>query len=804
MFTKTTALILLAASTLVQAVELRVATFNIGAHLVVPPGGGAAYFDYGIGPSGTPDHDTVRDVLDRIDADVVALQEIHGADISAGDLAVLATSLGYPHSFISPSSNTFDTSLRVGFLSRYPFLTSVSVDSPPISKELTRLFPAVKVDVPGTHRDPLLISAHLKSGETPADRFRRSVEMLRLSGHLNSQGFTGDENYVVLGDFNLSSEDERITAIPAGMPGGFLLAPDISGSVPPINYYTNPLQYFNGAPVVLLDPRQLDNSPATFKTGSVLDLLLVSPILAGRPMRTEIYNSALDSSNSAGIPKSGSPLAPGTSLTASDHYPLVVDLELDPAVPYAFTAAGETVTENFTEFPGTYDPAPWERTGGNWKGADEGSRTASGFRAYGPATDPSLGFLPGAAPGTTTATFTNQSDVFLTALQISYTAEQWRSHFGGTADSLGAELIIGGTPVPLPQLAFSAANNLATGAVPGGTSASRSMIVSGLTVAPGASFQLRFTFTPGAGGGAAPGDVFVNEFHYDNAGTDVGEFVEIVAGPDFQGKPSEIDVLFYNGSNGEIYETLNLAGPEFIRTTTPNFFDIFVADLGNTIQNGPPDGIALVNRTTKQVLHFLSYEGVFTATEGGAFGITSTNIGVSQNGEAIGVSALGLTGSGGSRTDFTWSKIPGAYSKGLPNTGQNLVVANLPSQGIAIDNLSVTFLTDTDGDGMPDISDLDDDNDGMTDADELVFGSDPLDAASRFAMTFAYPSPAPGNVRISFPTATGRTYVVESSPDLAVWTGVGTYAGTGSPRVADIPVDTEDTERFYRIRASLP
>ena len=34
------------------------------------------------------------------------------------------------------------------------------------------------------------------------------------------------------------------------------------------------------------------------------------------------------------------------------------------------------------------------------------------------------------------------------------------------------------------------------------------MTVTGLAIAPGAAFQLRFTFTPGAGGGAAAGGCF--------------------------------------------------------------------------------------------------------------------------------------------------------------------------------------------------------------------------------------------------------------------------------------------------------
>ena len=286
----------------------------------------------------------------------------------------------------------------------------------------------------------------------------------------------------------------------------------------------------------------------------------------------------------------------------------------------------------------------------------------------------------------------------------------------------------------------------------------RNMTISGLAIAPGSLFQLRFTITPGAGGGAAPGDVFVNEFHYDNTGGDVGEFVEIVAGPDFQQKLSEIDVLFYNGSNGEIYQTLNLAGPEFTRTTTANAFELFTAELGSSVQNGP-DGIALVNRTTNEVIHFLSYEGVFAGSEGSALGIPSTNIGVSQTGsEAVGASALGLTGSGGVRTNFTWSKIAGPYSKGAVNAGQTLVNPALPSQGIAIDNLAVTFLTGGDTDG-----------DGFTDADEIVFGTNPADAASRFVVNFANQTPTPGMVRLSFPTMTGRSYAVESCTDFSDW-----------------------------------
>ena len=68
--------------------------------------------------------------------------------------------------------------------------------------------------------------------------------------------------------------------------------------------------------------------------------------------------------------------------------------------------------------------------------------------------------------------------------------------------------------------------------------------------------------------------------------------------------------------------------------------------------------------------------------------------------------------------------------------GQTFTVPALPSQGIAIDNLSVTFLhandPDTDGDGIADSLDPDDDNDTQPDDDELAFGTDPIDAGTSF------------------------------------------------------------------------
>ncbi len=333
MWLKTAILCLCVLAPMTQAIEIRVATFNIGAHFITTSGG-AFVPDFSLGDPGTVDHDKVRDILNRIDADVVALEEIHSADIAGNpdDVDALAASLGYSYSYISPSTNTFDTSLRVIFLSRFPFLTSTAINSPAGTKEITRQFPAVKVDVPGTDKDPLLIAAHLKSGTAAADRFRRAVEMRRLADHLATENLSASDNYIIMGDFNLSSTNRIFSTLPTGLPSTYLLGSDI---IFPVTYSTNPLDYFNSGTMTRLDPRQLDNSASTFQSGSVLDLFLVSPAIAARPFRAEIYNSALDTSNSSGIPKSGAPLLGDTSMLASDHYALFADFQLENDLPFA-------------------------------------------------------------------------------------------------------------------------------------------------------------------------------------------------------------------------------------------------------------------------------------------------------------------------------------------------------------------------------------------------------------------------------------------------------------------------------------
>lgn len=191
--------------------------------------------------------------------------------------------------------------------------------------------------------------------------------------------------------------------------------------------------------------------------------------------------------------------------------------------------------------------------------------------------------------------------------------------------------------------------------------------------------------------------VFINEIHYDNTGTDAGEAIEIAgpAGTDLTGW----SIVLYNGANGAVYDTDLLSG------TIPDLgggFGVVVLNYAvNGIQNGSPDGIALVDASST-VVQFLSYEGAFTAVGGPADGELSTDIGVSENGsEPLGLS-LQLIGNGSDYQDFAWNS-PAIATFGAFNNGQTFggadqppgVLSTIPTNGasgVAVDaNISINF-----------------------------------------------------------------------------------------------------------------
>ena len=184
--------------------------------------------------------------------------------------------------------------------------------------------------------------------------------------------------------------------------------------------------------------------------------------------------------------------------------------------------------------------------------------------------------------------------------------------------------------------------------------------------------------------------VFINEIHYDNASTDTNEGIEVAgpAGTDL----SQYALVLYNGSNGSVYNTVALSGT--ISSQDDGYGTAFFAISG--IQNGAPDGVALVQDTT--VIQFLSYEGSFTAVGGAADGMLSTDIVVSETSSTPEGFSLQLVGSGSEYSDFTWAA-EDSSSYDLVNAAQNFVSAT-PESIVFINEIHYDNASTDEGEGI--------------------------------------------------------------------------------------------------------
>ena len=321
--------ILIAAFSQAVAVSIRVATYNVQLGLEAPD---------------TTGHTAALAVLKRIDADVVALQEVNIADEQSGSLASFADHLGYPYRFVP--SGALDSQSRVALLSRYPFKenTTQSIISPNGANEMTRAAAIACIDVPETNQDPYFITAHLKCcNSRDSDAFRRAVEMLRIKNHLNALQLNKNDNVFFMGDFNLLPNDRIYNSLPADLPASYVLGDDVEFDV---IYHADPTAYFTQEG--LLNPgylQQDQQSPATYSGGSVLDYILVSESILARNFQTEIYNTALDSTY-PGLAKEGLALSASTGTAASDHFALFGDFELDSGLPLTLTISPKNLSEN--------------------------------------------------------------------------------------------------------------------------------------------------------------------------------------------------------------------------------------------------------------------------------------------------------------------------------------------------------------------------------------------------------------------------------------------------------------------------
>ena len=757
---------------------------------------------------------------------------------------------------------------------------------------------AVIADVPGTENDPTIVTAHLKCCFDQDDPFRRAVEMLRIRKYLEEQGLDKDDNIFVLGDFNLLGNDIVFESLPPGLPQSYRLGNDIEYDV---KYFADPTNYFTSLALVNPGFRQQDGVTTDTYRGSntILDYILVSNSIARRTPATEVYNSALDTSNS-GLSKEGNPLPRGTSDKASDHYPVFGDFELDeglqldltiaqsildesspaslvtvtlaePAtspvqvslesndpseatitqkiltIPanstqattslqprndkvndgdqtieiiasaagfigsvasvkirnndssfYSFLDPTTPIIEDFEGFEGNQSLAAWSDGGLTWIGSDDGSSVLIGARSY----QNALGILtPSEALFQTT--FRNDSELPIPAIKIEFEAQHWRRFTNGSKDRLQMSLIKDGNQIAIPNLIFQPSTTGQNGKLFPPTTELKSAYFRNLHLASGDEFVLQIKIIPGTPSGSTSSDVFINEFHYDNSGNDVGEFIEVVVGPAFLGATPSIQL--YNGNNGRSYGS-RISLDEFTPgpSNTPGLPTLYFKEISG-IQNGAPDGLALA--IDGVVREFLSYEGTFTAVDGIAAGMTSNPVGVAQGPSTpVGQQSISRTGSGKIAEDFEWQIQPGNHTPGEINIGQSFGASPEP-QGIGIDNLIITPLKDQDGDLIPDQEELengtnptlaDSDQDGQDDYFEtFLTETNPLSGSSTFQPDI---SVGQGIVQVTFPSLLKRFYEVETSVDLETWITAPGLTGTGKDMTFSL---SEKNSKFFRISISL-
>ena len=306
------------------AVVVRVATLNVSE---------------GVGEPGSDGYRAVSNLLVRIDADIVALQELKASDLPYAEQ--LAAELRYPVVDVA-GLGPFAGGFRNGFFSRLPIEERDEFTSPPGAVELTRLPLYGRIRPRGAAEDLHLVNVHLKGGSEPVDEFRRSVEVLRIREALESRGLSGGDSVLVVGDMN--GDPDRFQtwgfwAEPDGLPLSYVLGP-VTWPVPYSEFPTDAFAAEGLAPVAA--PQQNGVGTWTWSGFSLtrrFDYFVVSDALVARGVASETYHSVQDGAF-PGLPKAGEPLSPETSFLASDHLIVFGDFLLPDAPLLRFIHAG--------------------------------------------------------------------------------------------------------------------------------------------------------------------------------------------------------------------------------------------------------------------------------------------------------------------------------------------------------------------------------------------------------------------------------------------------------------------------------
>jgi len=301
----------------------------------------ASYNVQAVGAAESEGWNALGEVLRRIDADVVCIEELE--DGETGALRDLTMALGYGEPVQADASPGIGGELRNACLGRVPLariesFTARDLSSDQFANDVGRDFLAVRAEASaGCHVS--MIAVHAKSGLEPLDLFRRQVEHVRLVQAIEQvRAEHPDDPLVVMGDFNENIDDPGLGMVfdapPAGLPGSYELGNDIEL---PLAY--SPFATIQSANLAMVaathEDSDADGTWSAFDGQGVrLDYLWVpaSPDAIALDA-VVVFNTCLDDGidappSGAWLPLAGEPVPCWVGPAASDHLPIVADLRV--------------------------------------------------------------------------------------------------------------------------------------------------------------------------------------------------------------------------------------------------------------------------------------------------------------------------------------------------------------------------------------------------------------------------------------------------------------------------------------------
>ncbi len=303
----------------------------------------ATYNVQALGTQGSNEWSRAASVLNRVDADVVGIQEIT-QNVEVGLFPIFSGNAGYPHYAIGSTSGTMSGALRNGVLSAHPITYSKSHSSTDLSgdssaNDISRDIFEAHIQVPGEQEVLGVFVIHLKASSGGTNRFRRTIELFRLAQAVNQfRAIHPNAPYAILGDMNEDLDDSPFsnswTGLPSGLPQTYSLGSDVSF---PLSYA--PFSHLSlSTSTTIADATQEDSTTLYITrdaSGRRLDYIFYSTELTNNG--DEVYNSARDDGIDNfpvgnWLAKAGSPLPTSYSLEASDHFLVFGDFSMGTAL----------------------------------------------------------------------------------------------------------------------------------------------------------------------------------------------------------------------------------------------------------------------------------------------------------------------------------------------------------------------------------------------------------------------------------------------------------------------------------------